>query len=181
MVDNITLVARTQSDPMAIAPDVKNQVLALDKDQPVNNVKTMEQIVSTSIAQQRFSMLLLGIFAVIALILAAVGVYGVMNYTVAQRTQELGIRMALGARPSDVLRLIVGQGMVLAVIGVALGLVAAFALTRLMASLLFGVTASDPATFIVVAALLAAVALGACFIPARRATKVDPMIALRYE
>jgi putative ABC transport system permease protein len=181
MVDNITLVARTQSDPMAIAPDVKNQVLALDKDQPVNNIRTMEQIVSTSIAQQRFSLLLLGIFAGIALTLAAVGVYGVMNYTVAQRTQELGIRMALGARPGDVLRLIVGQGMTLAVIGVALGLVAAFALTRLMASLLFGVSASDPATFMVVAILLVAVALAACFIPARRATKVDPMIALRYE
>ena len=181
MVDNITLVARTQSDPMAIAPEVKNQVLALDKDQPVNNVRTMEQIVSTSIAQQRFSTLLLGIFAGIALILAAVGVYGVMNYTVTQRTQELGIRMALGARPSDVLKLIVGQGMTLAAIGVILGLAAAFALTRLMASLLFGVSASDPATFFIVPHLLAAVAFAACFIPARRATRVDPMIALRYE
>jgi putative ABC transport system permease protein len=181
MIDSITLVARTQSDPTAIAPEVKNQVLALDKDQPVNNIRTMEQIVSTSIAQQRFSMLLLGIFAGIALILSAVGVYGVMSYTVTQRTNELGVRMALGARPADVLKLVVKQGMMPALIGVAIGLGAAFALTRLMASLLFAVSTTDVMTFVIVATLLAAVALTACFIPARRATKVDPMVALRYQ
>jgi predicted permease len=178
---NVTLMARTQADPNSMTAAIKKEALAVDKDQPINNVRTMEQILSTSISQQRFSMLLLGIFAGVALILAAVGIYGVMSYSVAQRTHEIGIRLALGASRSDVLRLVVGQGMALTAAGVSAGLIGAFLLTRLMESLLFAVSATDPLTFIVIALLLAGVALAASFVPARRATKVDPMIALRYE
>jgi putative ABC transport system permease protein len=178
---NVTLLARTQADPISMTAAIKKEVLAVDKDQPINNVRTMEQILSTSISQQRFSMLLLGIFATVALILAAVGIYGVMSYSVAQRKHEIGIRMALGASRSDVLRLVVGQGMALTAAGVGAGLLGAFFLTRLMESLLFAVSATDPLTFIAIALLLAAVALVACAVPARRATKVDPMVALRYE
>ena len=141
----------------------------------------MDQWLSESLARRRFAMLMLGLFAVVAMLLAGVGIYGVMSYTVAQRTREMGIRIALGAQTRDVLRLIFRQGLSLAGIGVGIGLVVAIAATRLMASLLFGIRATDPITFAAIALLLAMVALLACWIPARRATKVDPMIALRYE
>jgi putative ABC transport system permease protein len=175
------LVVKTEVDPASLAATVRKTVWEIDKDQPVSNIRTMEEIQSDSIARQRFSMLLLAIFAGVALVLAAVGIYGVMSYSVAQRTHEIGIRMALGAQTSAVLKLAVGYGMKLVAIGVVAGLIAAFALTRVMSTLLFGVTATDPVTFTVISLLLIIVAAVASYIPARRATKVDPIIALRYE
>jgi putative ABC transport system permease protein len=156
-------------------------VAALNKDQSVYNVRTMEQVVAQSVAARRFSMLLLTVFAVVALALASLGIYGLMSYAVVQRTREIGLRMALGAEASDVLKLVIRQGMKLALVGVALGLVASVALTRTMKNLLFGVSATDPATFAAIALLLIAVALLACWIPARRATRVDPLVALHCE
>ena len=176
-----TVMIRTSSDPTAMVAAVKGQILSLDKDQPISSVQTLEYYVTRSTARQRFSMILLFTFAALALVLAAVGVYGVTSYSVTQRTHEIGIRLALGAQQKDVLRLVLGQGLKLAAAGVALGLAASFALTRAMASLLFEVSANDSMTFIVTAVVLAGVALGACFVPARRAMKFDPMIALRYE
>jgi putative ABC transport system permease protein len=177
----MTLVARTRSNPANMAAAVRAEVQAIDKDQPVYNIRTMAQMLNESIAQRRLNMLMLGAFALIALVLAASGIFGLMAYTVAQRTHEIGIRMALGAQKSDILKLIFGQAMSLTMIGLGLGLAAAFALTRLMSGLLFGVSSTDPLTFLSLALFLAAVALIACYIPARRAIKVDPMIALRYE
>ena len=147
----------------------------------MSNTQSMDEIISESLATQRVSLILLGAFAVLALGLASSGIYGVISYVVQQRTQEIGVRMALGAKRYDVLRLILAEGMKMAGIGVVIGLAAAFGLTRLMASLLFGVSATDPLTFTVVAMVLAIVALAACYIPARRAMRVDPMVALRYE
>jgi len=160
---------------------VRAQVAALNKDQAVFNVRTMEQIVAQSVAPRRFSMLLLTVFAVAALALASLGIYGLLSYAVAQRSREIGVRIALGAQSSDVPKLVIGQGMKLAFIGVAIGLVASLALTRTMKTLLFGVSATDPLTFAAIALLLTLVALLACFVPARRATKVDPLAALRAE
>jgi putative ABC transport system permease protein len=177
----MTLAVRTTSDPASVITAVRNEILAVDKDQPVASVRTMNEVISASVAPQRLSTMMLGIFAGVALILAAVGIYGVMAYSVSQRTHEIGIRMALGAQRSDVLRMIIKEGMTLALIGVAIGLLAAFALTRVMSNLLYDVSVTDPVTFIGLSLLLAGVALLACGIPARKATKVDPMVALRYE
>jgi putative ABC transport system permease protein len=178
--DTLNLVVRA-GDPKLQVAAVRSAVWEVDKDLPVANIRTMKELLAESVARSKFSMLLLTIFAGAALLLAVVGIYGVMSYSVNQRIHEIGIRMALGARGSDVLKLVVAQGMRLALIGVAIGLAGAFAMTRLMASLLYGVSATDPITFVVISSLLAGVALAACFVPARRATKVDPMIALRYE
>jgi putative ABC transport system permease protein len=177
----LTTVVRTDGDPLAIVGAVRNEVRALDSDLPVDRVKTLDQYLTESVAQPRFNTLLLALFAGVAMILTAVGLYGVMAYSVTARTREIGLRVALGARRHDVLRLVISQGMKLTLIGVAIGLVAALALTRLMAGLLFGVTPTDPATFALIALLLVGVALLACYIPARRAARVDPMIALRFE
>jgi putative ABC transport system permease protein len=177
----MTLVARASGDPTTLTAAIRNAVLELDKEQPIANVRTLDRILSASTAQQRFSALLLGVFAAVAMSLAAVGIYGVLSYAVTQRTPEIGIRMALGAARGDVLRLVVGAGMRLALLGVAVGLVVAFGLTRLMSALLFGVSPTDPMIFGLIPLLIVIVALLACWVPARRATKVDPMIALRAE
>jgi putative ABC transport system permease protein len=177
----MNLAIRTQGDPLSLVPAVRKEVRAIDPDQPIAAIKTMEDWVNTSVAAPRYRTTLLGLFVAIAMLLAATGIYGVMSYSVAQRTLEIGVRMALCARQVHVLRLVVRQGMVLVVIGVIIGLGGAFALTRVMSSLLFGVSERDPVTFVVVAVLLSLVALIACYIPARRATKVDPLVALRYE
>ena len=175
------LVIRTANDPTSLAAAVRREVAAMDPHQPVANIKTMERWVSESVAQPRFRTFLLGLFSAVALLLSIVGIYGVMSYAVSQRTHELGIRMALGASASDVLRMVIRQGMQLAGAGVAIGLVASLTLTRLLKDLLFGVRATDPVTFAAVAFLLMGVALLACYLPARRATKVDPLVALRRE
>jgi predicted permease len=175
------VVLRTRSDPLSVVAAMRGQVQALDKDQPLEDIRTMQQLLSNSVATQRFYMLLAGSFGILSLVMAAVGVYGVISYSASQRVHEIGIRLALGAQRRDILKLVVGQGMVLAVTGVAIGLAAALALTRVISSQLFGVSATDPATFALISLMLLGVALGACFVPARRATKVDPMVALRYE
>jgi putative ABC transport system permease protein len=180
-ISGMTVVIKTSKDPMGLVSAVREQVLAIDPDQPVYNINTMEQLRSDSIAPDRLNLMLLACFAAVALILATVGIYGVMAYSVTQRTHEIGIRMALGARQSDVLGMVIRQGMKLAIGGLAIGVAGAWLATRAMTSLLFGVSATDPVTFAVISILLIGVALGACFVPARRATKVDPMIALRYE
>ncbi|HWO01895.1 MAG TPA: ABC transporter permease [Blastocatellia bacterium] len=175
------LVLRTSGDPMSVLASVRAQVQSVDADQPIYEIKTMEKLIGDHVAGVRISAALMAVFGILALMLSAVGVYSVMAYAVTQRTREIGIRTALGAQPRDLLRLLVGQGMKPALIGAALGLAGSVALSRAMASLLFGVTASDPLTFVAVAALLICVALLACSIPARRAMKVDPMVALRHE
>jgi putative ABC transport system permease protein len=180
-VRRINVLVRTEVEPLSLASAVRARIAVLNKDQAVFNVRTMEQAVAQSVATRRFSMLLLTVFAVVALALASLGIYGLMSYAVAQRTREIGVRMALGAQMRDVLKLVIGQGMMLVFVGVALGLVASLALTRTIKNLLFGVSATDPVTFVAIALLLIAIALLACFVPARRATKVDPLVALRCE
>ncbi|HSL53773.1 MAG TPA: ABC transporter permease [Pyrinomonadaceae bacterium] len=178
---SINLVIRTNTDPASIAGSLRKEVLAVDSEQPIAAVRPMTSWVEQSVAGQRYNMMLLGLFALLAVVLAATGIYGVMSYTVAQRTHEIGVRMALGARRLDVLKLVVRQGMILAVIGVVAGLLGAFVVTRVMSSFLFEVQARDPITFVAVALLLMLVAFMACLVPALRATKVNPLIALRYE
>src|SRR5579885_551280 len=178
----LNLVVRTSAaNPASMAAALRGAVAELDKEQTVWQTRTLDQLVSASVAARRFNMALLGVFAAVALALAALGIYGVMAYTVTRRTHEVGVRMALGASRGDVLRLIVGQGMALALAGVAVGLAAAFAVTRVLAGLLYGVTTTDPLTYACLALLLAAIAFVSCYLPARRATKVDPGVALRYE
>lgn len=177
----LTLVVRSDGDPLALVASVENQVWSIDKNLPVSDVTTMEEVVGQSIEQQRFNMFLLGLFACVALILAMVGIYGVMSESVASRTHEIGIRMALGAQAADVLRMVVRQGMVLAAIGIGIGLFGAFWLTQFMARLLFEISPTDRTTFLLIPLIVALIVLCACLIPARRATKVDPLEALRYE
>jgi putative ABC transport system permease protein len=177
----MTLVARTDGAPLNFVAAVRNQVQAVDKDQPISNVHTMEERLAGAVSQRRFSLILLAIFAGLASSLAAIGIYGVMSYMVTQRAHEIGVRMALGAQASDALRLVLRQGMTLTLTGVLIGLGAAFGLTRLLNSLLFDLSATDPLTFFATALLLALVALLACYLPARRATKVDPVVALRCD
>jgi predicted permease len=181
VMSGMTILVRTANDPLSIASAARTALQQLDPELPLAGVATMDQLLADSLSRSRFTMLLLGIFSAVALVLAAVGIYGLIAYSVTQRTQELGIRIALGAQRRDVLRLVLAQGARLTLLGVALGVFAALVLSRLLATLLFNVSATDPLTFTGVAALLAVVALLACFIPARRATRVDPIVALRYE
>jgi putative ABC transport system permease protein len=179
-INGMALAVRAEN-PENLAQAIREQVKAIDPDQPITSMQTMTEVISSSVWQPRLYAILFGVFAAVALALASVGIYGVMAYSVSERTREIGIRVALGAQRRDVLRLVVSQGMTLALIGAGAGLGASLALTRLMQSLLFEVSASDPLTFAGLAALLTFVALLACYLPARRATKVDPMIALRCE
>jgi putative ABC transport system permease protein len=177
----MTVIAKAAADPNQLVASIRQQVKALDSDQPIYNIRTMNEIRSDSVAPERLNLTLLSIFAGIALVLAIVGIYGVMSYSVTQRTHEIGIRMAVGAQPLDVFKMVIGQGMLLALIGVGIGLIGAFGLTRLMTTMLFGVEPTDPVTFAVISVLLLLVALVACYLPSRRATKVDPTVSLRYE
>jgi putative ABC transport system permease protein len=175
----MTLIVRSSTDPSALIPAIRAKVLELDHELPLQRVMTLDKIISNSIRQQRFTSVVLSVFAAVALVLALAGLYGVISYSVAQRTRELGIRVALGAQVSDVLRLVLKQGMTFVLAGEVIGIAGAYALTGLMKGLLFGVTATDKVTFITVAVSLFLVALVACYVPARRATKVDPLIALK--
>ena len=180
-VGTTALVVRTSGDPLRVVPFLRRAVMDVDHDVPLDNVMTMEARLSASVAAPRFYALLLGLFAVMALLLAAIGIYGVLSYNVSQRHREIGVRMALGAAGRDILSLVLGQGLTLAVVGVAIGVAGAFATTRFLRTLLFGITVTDPVTYAGIAVLLTGVALLACWIPARRAIRVDPMTALRYE
>jgi putative ABC transport system permease protein len=175
------VIVRAAGDPSILARPLAETVRSIDPDLPAYNIKTVEDYLDGTIAIPRFNTLLLGIFSGLALLLTAIGLYGVISYSVAQRTHEIGIRIALGAQPGEMMRLVVGQGVRLALFGVGLGLIAAFAFTHFLSSLLFGVTATDPLSFATVVVTLLAVVLLACYVPARRAMRVDPMVALRYE
>ena len=177
----LSWIIQTSGDPLSLSAAIQHEFQSVDSQLAVSKVRTMDQVISESTARQNFNMLLLTIFAGLALLLAAIGIYGLMSYTVEQRTQEFGIRMALGAGRNDMLKLVVRQGMLLAGIGLGIGLAASFGLNRLLANLLFGVKATDPITYVAVAMILVSVALLATYIPARRAMKIDPLVALRYE
>jgi predicted permease len=178
---HVVLVLRTYGEPLSLTAALRDELAALDRDLPLSELKTLEQVAHSAVARARFAMMLLGVFAGVALLLAAVGIYGVMSYSVTQRTHEIGIRVALGAQRREVIVLIARQGLTMALTGLGVGLAAALALTRVLSSLLFQVSATDPLTYALIAALLLAVALGACFVPARRATRMDPLLALRHE
>jgi len=178
---NLSIAVRTTGDPIRYVSAIRNAIHSVDKDEPMARVQTLDDLVSDSMGQRRLSMVLLGTFSGIALLLASVGIYGVMSYSVAQRTREMGIRMALGAKQRDVLRLVLRQGMTLVLIGVGIGVLAALALTRVIANQLYAVRPTDPTTFTAVAVLLAGIALVATLLPAWRATRVDPVVALRDE
>ncbi|MBL8195209.1 MAG: ABC transporter permease [Blastocatellia bacterium] len=180
-ISQINLAIKTMTDPLGYSSAIRSEILAIDKDQPTFDIKTMNQRVGDSIASRRIGIVLLSLFSTIALVLSSVGIYGVMSYSVSQRTHEIGIRMALGAQTQDVVGMVIKQGMKLALIGVGIGLIGAIACSRAISSLLYGVSTTDPITFILVSSFLVLVALIACYIPARRATKVDPLVALRYE
>jgi putative ABC transport system permease protein len=179
--NDLDLLVKSKIDPAALTSEIRGVVAGVDKDQPIFAIATMDKIVSDGVSAPRLTLVLLGLFSALALILAAIGVYGVLSYSVAQRTREFGVRMTLGAQRADILRMVLGQGGKIALVGITIGMVAAFAFTRLMAGLLFSVSAGDPGTFAAVAGLLFLVAVLACYIPARRAIRVDPMVALRYE
>jgi predicted permease len=181
MTNNQYWLIRSRVSPLSLSSAVQREIRKVDPDVPASNIKTMEEYLSASVSPRRFNLRLLTVFAVAALVLATVGIYGVMSYAVAQRTREIGVRMALGAKPSDIFRLVIGQGMLLAMAGLAAGLIGALALSRLMSGLLYQVSTTDPATYILLTFFLLLVTLAACLFPARRATKVDPMIALRNE
>jgi putative ABC transport system permease protein len=177
----MTFMVKTTGDPGSMLPAVKGAIREVNRNQTFSKTATMDQLVGDSLRQRRFTLFLLGSFAAVALALAGIGIYGLMSYSTKQRTHEIGVRMALGAQGRDILRLFIGQGLSLALTGVVIGLAGSLLLTQLMKGLLFGVSASDPATFAMIALLLMVVALLACYVPARRATKVDPLVALRYE
>ena len=176
----MTLIVRTDGDPVSLAPAIREAVRSIDKDLPVVDVASMEKLLSVSLARARFSTVVLGVFAGIALLLAVVGIYGVISYGVTERTHEIGLRVALGAQQADILGMVLRQGLLLALTGVAIGMLSAFGATRLMSSLLFGTSSTDPVTYTAVICILTTAALAACYIPARRASQVDPMVALRY-
>lgn len=177
----LALLVRTKTEPMALARTIEDRVWSVNKDQPITHLKTMTRVVATSYAEPRSQSLLLGLFGALGLVLALVGIYGVISYSVGRRTREIGIRVALGAESGDVLRLVIGQGTKLVLAGVAIGLGASFAATRLMSGLMYGVSATDPVTFVGVSILLMLAGLVACYLPARRAVRVDPVEALRQE
>jgi putative ABC transport system permease protein len=177
----LNLLVRTASNPAQMTATIQKAIRDIDKDQAGFNVATMQQVLSNSISLRTFSMFLFGVFSALALILATIGIYGVISYSVAQRVHEIGIRMALGAAQRDVLKMVIRSGLILAMVGIGIGMGVSFGLTRLLSSLLFGVTPTDPLTFVIIVLMLAAVAILASYIPARRASKVDPMVALRYE